>query len=143
MTDQKQPEKARHGFQHMMQSIDEFFSRSLDSLPYQPLFVSPIPIRVAELTDGFYITAQLAGVSKKQIELNVYHQAVQIIIHDKEETGITDKINEKQLIRSKHERRERTIRVPFLIDYNKVEANFHNGLLEIKLQEKHKTINLE
>lgn len=119
---------------NMLKSIDDFFQQSFSRSPLHSLFDQPIPIKVEDLEDGFFVKAQLPGIHKSQIELNVYHHAVQIIIYQDKAISSTH---------NHYEKRERTIGVPFLIDYEHVQAQYQNGLLTIKLLPKKKAIQIK
>ncbi|KMK76564.1 Hsp20/alpha crystallin family protein [Alkalihalobacillus pseudalcaliphilus] len=140
--DHKPPEKIWYGMQNMLQSIDDFFARSMLSFQTELLFQQPIPIEIHEKTDGFYIHAQLDGVKKEQIELNIYPHSVQIIITHHETSDIIDATSHNHYQKAQTKKQARTIRVPFEIDYREVDTRFQSGLLKIKLHEKGKNLTI-
>ena len=81
--------------------------------------------------DGQLISAEMPGVHPDDIEIDVTGDALSISGERKQ-----DEVAEEAL----YHRRERsygtfsrTIQLPFMVDTNKVEANFKNGILMISL----------
>lgn len=81
--------------------------------------------------DGQFITAEMPGVHPEDINIDVNADALSISGERKPDEVAKDAI---------YHRRERgygsfsrTIQLPFMVDTNKVEANFKNGILMISL----------
>ena len=81
--------------------------------------------------DGQYISAEMPGVHPDDIDIDVTGDALSISGERK-----SDEVTKE----ARYHRRERnygafsrTIQLPFMVDTNKVEANFKNGVLLIAL----------
>ncbi|KHF40471.1 Hsp20/alpha crystallin family protein [Halalkalibacter okhensis] len=135
--------KLPQNYQDLLKTIDGFFQNTMQQINDNPLFLPPIPTSVYETKDSFIIEAELPGVSKKQINLDIYRQAVRIQVTQDErseyiddKSGITERVNHTQM-------RQRVIPVPFFIQEQEVKATYKNGLLQILIPNKRKQIPIE
>ncbi|MCL7747405.1 Hsp20/alpha crystallin family protein [Halalkalibacter alkaliphilus] len=144
MSDQ-QPwsKKLPQNYQDILKTIDGFFQNTMQHINDNPLFLPPIPTTVFESNDSLIIEAELPGVSKSQINLDIYRQAVRIQVTQDErseyiddKSGITERVNQTQT-------RQRVIPVPFFINEQEVKATYKNGLLQIIIPNKRKQIPIE
>ncbi|MEG9297920.1 Hsp20/alpha crystallin family protein [Mangrovibacillus sp. Mu-81] len=111
----------------MLQSIDDFFTSS--SNPF-----NSFPVDLKENDEYYLITAELPGVKKEQINLEVFPNFVTITITNME---LYSEENEKrQVIRKKQSmnRSSRTIPFPFVVNEKDVKASYKDGLLQIKVE---------
>lgn len=126
-------EKPVKGF---LQSIDEFFNNSFPS--------GAFPVEVREKEDVYIITAELPGVKKEQIHLNILPNHLSISIENKEmetKEDLNNHIFQKRISQQKY---SRNISLPISINENMVKATYRDGLLTINIpQVKGKTINIE
>lgn len=123
-------------YRHLLRSIDHFFSQST-------LFLPPIPIRIDEQKDTFIIYAELPGIEKEQIQLDVYRQALRIRVHHKEEQIVHDENERVTKQQMSSQVRERYVPLPFLVDERQVHATYKNGLLRITIPYNKKKIYIE
>ncbi|BAB05991.1 Hsp20/alpha crystallin family protein [Halalkalibacterium halodurans] len=130
-------------YQDFLRSIDDFFSKSFQHLHDNGMFAPSIPIRQYEKGEQFIIEAELPGVSKNQIQLDVFPQYVRIRIHEEEvlemredEKGIYSKSISSQA-------RERVIPFPYPVQEGDIKARLRNGLLTIAIPNHRKRINIE
>lgn len=110
----------------MLQSIDDFFTSA--SNPF-----NSFPVDFNEHEDYYLITAELPGVKKEQINLEVYPNFVTISVMNME---LYSEENEKnQVIRRKQSmnRSSRTIPFPTVVNEKDVKASYKDGLLQIKV----------
>lgn len=119
-----------------LQSIDDFFNT-----PF-PLS-SGFHVELAETNKEFLITAQLPGIKKEQIQINVQGQQLTIAIEnhriDLEEDEKNQVIQRKQL----QQHSSRTIFLPQPINEKKIAAVYRDGVLQIRIpQEKGKIIDI-
>ena len=81
--------------------------------------------------DGQVISAEMPGVDPKDINIDVNADAISISGERKPDVGI------EGVDYHRHERGygsfSRTIQLPFMVDTEKVEANFKNGVLTVNL----------
>ena len=91
MSDQ-QPwsKKLPQGYQDILKSIDHFFQQTYENIQDNPLFVMPIPVNIYEHNETFIIEAELPGVDKKQIDLDIYQQSIRIKVSQDERSEIID-----------------------------------------------------
>ncbi|MGR3764788.1 Hsp20/alpha crystallin family protein [Rossellomorea sp. NS-SX7] len=111
----------------MLQSIDDFFSSA--SNPF-----NSFPVDFNEHEDYYLITAELPGVKKEQINLEVFPNFVTISVSNME---LYSEENEKnQVIKRKQSmnRSSRTIPFPTVVNEKDVKASYKDGLLQIKVE---------
>lgn len=127
-------EKPIRGF---LQSIDEFFKTPF---PLQAAF----PVETMETKDEYIVSAELPGVKKEQIRLNIVGNYITISIENN--VIETQEDDHNQIYRRKFSRQQtsRTISLPQPINEKKIKASYRDGLLQIRIPlEKGKTIQLE
>ncbi|WP_034758467.1 Hsp20/alpha crystallin family protein [Rossellomorea vietnamensis] len=121
----------------MLQSIDEFFTSSAN--PF-----GSFPVELSEADDHYLVTAELPGVNREQIQLDVFPQYITISVTHKE---IYSEENEKhQTIRRKQSMRKssRTVSFPRTVNEKNVKAFYKDGLLSVKVnKESGKRIQIE
>jgi HSP20 family protein len=126
-------EKPVKGF---LQSIDEFFSSPFPS--------GSIPVQVRETEDMYMITAELPGIKKEQIRLNILPNQLTISIENNESETKEDSYNHLFQKRVSQQRLSRTISLPVVINEKMVKASYRDGLLTITIPfVRGKTINIE
>jgi HSP20 family molecular chaperone IbpA len=135
--------KIPQGYQDILKSIDSFFQHTYEQIQDNPLFHAPIPIHTFEENRAFIIEAELPGIDKKQIKLDIFQQSIRIQVSQDERSEYKD---DKQGIHEHHKRtqiRQRVIPVPFLIQEQDVKATYKNGLLRISIPHNHKQIPID
>ncbi len=127
-------EKPIRGF---LQSIDDFFK-------------SPFPsgtgfhVETVETGKEFIITAELPGVKKEQVQLNITGNYLTITVENNELETVENE--QSQIYQRKFLRQQssRTISFPRPINEKLVKASYRDGLLQIRIpQEKGKVIEIE
>ncbi|MDG5789511.1 Hsp20/alpha crystallin family protein [Evansella sp. AB-P1] len=125
-------------FGDILQSIDSFFQDTVRSLQ-APRF---IPIHQYETKNEYIIEAELPGVKKEQVSLDIYHNFIKISVQSEEVVEETDDINKTYKHNHRFERAERVVQVPFAVNESEVKAELNNGLLRIKIPNKKKRIEI-
>jgi HSP20 family protein len=127
-------EKPVRGF---LQSIDDFFKT--------PFPVgSSFHVETVETGNEYIITAELPGVKREQINLNITGNYLTISVENKELETEEDDINKLYRQRITRQQTARTISLPHAINEKLVKASYRDGLLQIKIpQEKGKMIEIE
>jgi len=126
-------EKPVKGF---LQSIDEFFNSPFPS--------GAFPVEVRETEDEYIITAELPGVKKEQIRLNILPNYVSISVENKEMETKEDLNNHFFQRKVSQQKLSRTIPLPAAINEKLVKASYRDGLLTIRIPlVRGKTINIE
>jgi len=115
--------------ERLMGSMTEEMQRRLPVSSDQG-FREPL-VDINETSDEVIVTAELPGVPKENIELNLTDNTLEIKASQKQEVSL-----EKGGVR-KRERRSmnfyRLIEPPCGVDASKVKATFNNGVLEVKM----------
>ncbi|HEY9870638.1 MAG TPA: Hsp20/alpha crystallin family protein [Candidatus Obscuribacterales bacterium] len=114
--------------------LDEFF-REVNVPPYEFAEEGPgvyVPrVDVTEDDKGIKITAELAGMEEKDINVSVCRDAVTISGEKREEKEEQDKGYYRMERRYGSVRR--TVALPFEVEIDKAQATFKNGVLTIDL----------
>ncbi|MCA1063140.1 Hsp20/alpha crystallin family protein [Rossellomorea sp. AcN35-11] len=110
----------------MLQSIDEFFTSS--SNPF-----GSFPVDLTETDHHYVVTAELPGVKKEQIHLEVFPQFMTISVTNKEE--FSEENEQNQVIRRKQSMKKSTRTIPFprMVNEKNVKASHKDGLLTVKV----------
>lgn len=106
-----------------LQSMDEFFQ-----MPF-----STFSVQVQEFDEEHVITAELPGVKKEQIHIDVLERSINITVKHSE---IIEEENDVNKIYKKSQSMQQLSRNIFLghqIDERKVKASYQNGLLKIRV----------
>jgi HSP20 family molecular chaperone IbpA len=127
-------EKPVRGF---LQSIDDFFKS-----PFPPS--ASFQIETLETDKEIILTAELPGIKRDQIHLDILGNQLTISIENKETHVEEDEINKVFRGRQFQQHMSRTIALPKPINEKKVKAQYRDGLLEIHIpHQKGKIINIE
>jgi len=127
-------EKPIRGF---LQSIDDFFKT-----PFPP--VAAFHVETVETGNEYIISAELPGIKKEQIHLNIVGNYLTISVENN--VLETEEDDKNQIYHRKFSRSQssRTISLPQPINEKKIKASYRDGLLQIHIpQEKGKIIQLE
>ncbi len=109
-----------------LQSIDEFFK---SPFPFHATF----HVDVRETTEEHIITAELPGVKREQIQLDILDNYVTISVQSNEMFTEEDEHQKIMRRRQTMQKSSRTIPLPQPIIENKVKASYQNGLLKIRI----------
>jgi HSP20 family protein len=90
-------------------------------------------IDVSEGRDGVEVTAELPGCEEKDIDITLSEGVLTIRGEKKSERDETDKEKNWHVVERSYGSFSRSIQLPFAPDSDKVEANFDNGVLHVKL----------
>jgi HSP20 family molecular chaperone IbpA len=127
-------EKPVKGF---LQYIDELFQRSF---PFSPSF----PVDLSESEQEYIILAELPGVKKEQIKINVLENYVTIAVQSSE--IILEEDDDRKIYRKQQslQQSSRTIPLAYPVDEKSTKASYQNGVLKIVIsKQKGKTILLD
>lgn len=110
-------------FKGFLQSIDEFFQ-----LPF-----SSFPIYLKEKDDEHLVVAELPGVKKEQIHIDILNNSLTISV--KHHEILTEENEEKQYYKKSQslQQMSRNIYLGYPIDEKRVRATYQNGLLKIRV----------
>lgn len=116
-----------------MDHLQREMNRLFDATSRGRVFNSPSypAINIWTNDDGQLITAEMPGVYPDDLDIDVTGDALSISGERKQDEVA------KEARYHRHERSfgsfSRTIQLPFIVDTNKVEASFKNGVLQISL----------
>lgn len=119
--------KAMNDFFHerpvrgFLQSIDEFFN-----LPF-----ATFPVSVKSYDREHHIVAELPGVKKEQISIDVLNNTLTISVKNGEVIIEEDEVHKVYSRQNKMQQMSRTIALPQPINEKKVKASYNDGLLTI------------
>jgi HSP20 family protein len=109
--------------------MNRFFDATGRGRVIKPLGYPAINIRMNE--DEQLITAEMAGIHPEDIDIDVTGDAITICGECKMDQDIVDAYNHRR--ERTYGTFSRTIQLPYMVDTNKVEATFKNGVLQIHL----------
>ncbi|MET3696071.1 heat shock protein Hsp20 [Bacillus oleivorans] len=154
---QKYPDKNKKGndpFQDMMISMNDFFNnrpmkgflQSIDEFfkAPAPFGFSSFPVHVEETETEHIITAELPGIKREQLEIEMFDHYVSISIKNSEVETKEDSKQQYYRRKSSYHRSSRTVSLPHPIDPDRVKARYENGLLTVVVPaQKGKRIKIE
>lgn len=120
---------------NFLQSMDEFFSNPFPNMSF--------PVSVNETEEEHIIKAELPGINKEQIHIDVFDNRLIISVTHME--LVQEENTQHQIIHKSqtYKKSSRTVALPFVIDEQKVKASYQNGLLTICVKkQKGKKINI-
>ncbi|MBB5172260.1 Hsp20/alpha crystallin family protein [Texcoconibacillus texcoconensis] len=123
----------------ILHSIDQFFQDTMKNFPFPRM----IPIYQYETQKHYIIEAELPGVKKEQIHLDVYENYIRISVESNESVETKNDKSEAWQQTQSFERSERVVYLPFSVREEEVEASLSNGVLRIRIPNKRKTISIE
>lgn len=127
-------EKPIRGF---LQSIDEFFKHPFPS-------GAGFHVETIESGNEYIITAELPGVKREQIHLNMTGNYLTISVENNQIETHEDEQNHIYSRKLMREQSSRTISLPNPINEKKVKASYRDGLLQVRIpQEKGIIIEIE
>jgi HSP20 family protein len=115
--------------QHRMQQVfdDVFRTRFLtEEMPWIP------SVQMTETNGSIEITAELPGVGKEDVGVDLENNV--LTIHGEKKEEKEEKEKERYLYERYYGSFQRSFSLPTPVDENKVTANFKNGVLKIHLE---------
>ncbi|WP_209122231.1 Hsp20/alpha crystallin family protein [Alkalihalobacillus sp. BA299] len=137
------PDVLKKSYNDFLKSIDSFFYDAFQNLHNNGMFHPQIPVQTYETDSAFIIEAQLPGVKKEQIILDVYQSHVKIGV--KQEEFIEEQNDVEHYVSQQYSTqvKERVISLPFPVTQKDVKARYQNGLLTIKVPNRRHVIDIE
>ena len=122
------------GFRGEMDRLFDDFFRGIDVPGFGEAsgFLSPA-IDVAETERGLEVTAELPGIDKKDIEVDIHDGLLTIKAERQQETEKTDDKKAYRLTERSYGTFLRRFSLPFEVDDTKVEATFTDGVLKLDI----------
>ncbi|MGM9987433.1 MAG: Hsp20/alpha crystallin family protein [Bacillaceae bacterium] len=107
----------------MFDEMNSFFDRN---------FFTVIPIDIYETEKDLVIRADIPGVQKNQITIDIMGDVLKLTVtNDITQQQLDEQINFHKKERS-YMHASRTVKLPYPVDRDTARANYQNGILEIK-----------
>lgn len=106
-------------------------NRMLEGFGAEPAAVRHPAMNLYVKEDGVLLTAELPGLTEKDIELTVADDALTVSGHTEEATG--EEGMSWQRSERRRQRFSRRIELPFRVDADDAKASLEDGILEIEL----------
>jgi HSP20 family protein len=139
----KLPQK-RAGQNDILTSIDSFFSNSpikgllqqMDSFFGNAFSESSLPVETRETASELIVLCKLPGVKKEQINIETFDRYLTIGVRNEEQLETIDEGSHYISNSYTMNESKRTIPVPPYVKMNGLQANYRDGLLQIKIPKK-------
>ncbi len=118
---------------NLLQTMDSFFQ--------QNGFSSRLAVDVFETETEWVVQADLPGVKKNAIHIDIFGDRLKIRVEYKEETEKSNTSKNYVQRERKYKYAERTVQLPYVIDKKTTHASFQNGVLDIRGPKQTKTNN--
>jgi HSP20 family protein len=129
LSDRDRALRVRDPFSEMNRMVDRFFSDPFGSwLDDMPTISKRSFGEIKETDDAYLLAAEIPGIPREDLEIDVNGNLLTIHAEQKEETGdLKGDQGYRRSYRSVHQ----TFTLPTTVDADKIEAHAENGLLEI------------
>jgi HSP20 family protein len=125
----------RAPFRLLQREIDKLFSDYMSDFPLLGRWGSGrmvIQADVAETDKTLEVTAELPGVTEKEIDISLAGDVLTIKAEKKSDKD--EKTKDYHLVERSYGTFERRMQLPFEADVAKIEAKFDNGVLKLVIQ---------
>jgi len=126
-------------FGDILQTMDGFFNQTMKHL-YTP---KTIPIYQFETKDEYIIEAELPGIRKSQISLDVFQNHIKISVQEEAKEEKKDELKKTVEQSFRYQRADRVVTLPFAVNESDIKASLSQGLLKIRIPNKRKRIPIE
>ncbi|WP_280769161.1 Hsp20/alpha crystallin family protein [Salipaludibacillus daqingensis] len=126
-------------FGDILQSMDGFFNQAMKHLQTP----KPIPVYQFETKNEYIIEAELPGVKKDQVTLDIFQNYIKIGIQEESMTEKKDDLQQSFERSFRYQRSDRVITLPFAVNQSDVKASLSQGLLKIRIPNKRKRIPID
>ncbi|WP_062104837.1 Hsp20/alpha crystallin family protein [Bacillus niameyensis] len=139
-------------FRHFMSTMDRLFAeppnrgllQSMDDFFTQSKPFGGFPVNLKEQDNEYIVQAELPGVKKEQIAIEVLPQYVSISVKQEESIRKEDHHNSIFHQKGLSRKMSRTIPLSKPVIHNRANAHYENGMLTIKIpKEKGRKINID
>jgi HSP20 family protein len=110
--------------------VDYMFNNFFNDMTYRPMVFNPMKVDIKEYEDKYLLEAELPGVNKEDIKVEIRNDILTISVDRNEE------IKEERENYIRRERRYGSLRRSFPVDdveQDKISARFENGVLYLEL----------
>lgn len=115
----------------MNRLFEDFFSRDFFVEPFRGMGEYHPAMDVSETEDAVIVKAELPGMEAKDVEINLNGDVLSLRGEKREETE--EKTKSFHRVERSYGSFERSVRLPYAVKADKVEATFKNGVLTVQL----------
>ena len=129
------PVNTWNSFDKMFETV---FNSDNNSFPFKDTLDWKPDVDLNETDKSFIIKADIAGLTKKDIEINIVDDVLTISgnrNNEKDEEG--DYFHYRERLKGSF---SRSFNLPEIVDKDKITANFKNGILTVELEKKEKML---
>ncbi|WP_404428328.1 Hsp20/alpha crystallin family protein [Sutcliffiella horikoshii] len=129
---------------NIMTSIDSFFSSSpikgmlqqMDNFFGHAFTEASLTVETRETSGEFIVICKLPGIKKEQITIETFDRYLTIGVKNEEQLETIDESNSYISNSYSMKHQKRTIPVPPYVKLNALQANYRDGLLQIRIPKK-------
>jgi HSP20 family protein len=136
---QKQSPSTHEPFKHVMKSMDDFFNAKplrgvMDSIDgfFQRSFIQTFPVDLYETSNELVITAEIPGVKREQIYLDIVGNTLRISVEHEDDHDEKHTVHSYYRRERSYHRAERTVQLPYPVSEKQVKATYQNGILKVR-----------
>lgn len=118
----------------VFKNINDFFNRNGSDFYDGSGTFSPL-VNIQESKDGYHVEAEIPGVDKKDVEVNIKDDY--LVIKGEKKSFNEEKKGQYHRIERSHGSFYRTIALPSDIDKEKINAELKDGILKIDIVKSH------
>ncbi len=122
-----------------LKTIDNFFQDAFRNFHFGVAF----PVHQYETKTHYIIEAQLPGIKKEQITLDIYSNQIRISVQNAEVFEEKDDIQHTFRSTRSFQKAERVVLLPYSVSEREVKASYRDGILKILVPNKKRTIEIE
>lgn len=123
-----------HGMRRLHDTLDRLMDETFQSDSGLALQEGLAPLDVYQTEDEVVVEALMPGVKPDNLDVSITGDTLSIRGEVREEREVSDDLARDYLIRERrYQRYSRTLRLPTLVQAEKAEAEFENGVLRLTL----------
>jgi HSP20 family protein len=122
------------GMRRLHDTLDRLMDESLQAESAMDMREGFAPLDVYQTDDELVVEALMPGVKPDNLDVSITGDTLSIRGEVREEREVSDDSKRDYLVRERrYQRYSRTLRLPTLVQADKAEAEFDNGVLRLKL----------
>jgi HSP20 family protein len=117
--------------EEMNRMFDQFFRGGSSGEASWGQFTWTPPVDIYETDDALVLTADLPGVSKDEVSIEIHQNTLMLRGERKREAGVND--DHYHRVERAYGPFQRSFVLPTMVDQEHVQATYHDGVLELRL----------
>ncbi|SES39279.1 Hsp20/alpha crystallin family protein [Salipaludibacillus aurantiacus] len=126
-------------FGDILNSMDSFFNQAIKHLHPSKM----IPVYQYETKDEYVIEAEVPGIKKEQILLDIFQNHIKISIKNESYSEKKDDVKKTTEQYFRYHKSDRVVNLPFAVNQSDIKASLSQGLLTIRIPNKRKRISID